>query len=1605
MRNTSLKSSPLSVMKMICIVFVIVCSLASFVCANEPSAIESSKVIQISMLSNWENTPLYLEAGEFLQEQDSTLFWNFIDEYIKHVNKDSNEKEQYDGIFKTLDIITSGYPEAKRALLKDMLSIRLSLRYYTAKVETMRQVVKSKLVDKDLLDTGIIQYNNKYLKDVSMVPLEMSITNLKPSEDQQTISMDSYEFDHIYPGNVNPVEMVDGVKKEVPVVVLYTNILSEHFKTSHNTLKYLARFGKIRYIIRYIVSDSTEKVHLQGYGFDLAIKNLEYKVMDDSAIKKDIKDGGESKTVVTIPDEDVKGFNFHKLQKRKPELTSKLSTFRSYLMAKSQESAELKVWEMKDLGVQTAQKISTSMDPLRSLKYINQNFPSIVQSLARTAVNESLRTIIESVQKTIPSTETTFLLNGLAVEIDSLNPIELSKILFKELECTSSIQGLGVSALSVQKMIAATADSIPLRFNLLPDKDEADIFVYLNNLETDYTYTSKWVKSIAALGASVGKPDDLFIAKNLMTTVLILDMADENSLALISELQNMIHTLVPTRFAIVLKTSRPADAPAEASDPADIAKIFLALRKSSLGNRGAMFFFSALSYFKRVYSPSGHVTINIIHSAFQAVLNQMGGNLRNLQQVLASTEYDEMFAKSNQYVSRLGLDSSLPQLFINGRVIATNTRSMGTTLPIALFDEFEQLKPLYKSGEISDTTQDYFSAILGSKHWAEIGNPLLTQFSVEIGQTGVQQVYKRLSSASNSLTKEKESSNIIKELVYFSHPESKGDQELLSVIVVGDFDQTKTQQIALQLLKKVAASPESKTRVALLPTAIDQLPSSHSIGKLLSITKKYKKQLVLSEVIRVLEAAISTGRKWSGIQSIIQDLSIKIERNDVWVSQSDNVFSLSSSIAKNYLDINVSLLEPVQLLLNGRVIEPQFEDVSAFVKESFAIQETIELLKAKSIQDILLQDSQVAKEQIPTLISNIRSLLGYYVDTGASRAKIPRSIPVSFTHAPANYENTPIRMTLLINPLSKVAQSLVPIVQKFSDKMNIAVDVILNPPTQVSDMPMKNYYSYVINLDSEFDKKTGEFISIPEGFITGLPESRVLTFAIDVPSSWLVQPIVAKYDLDNIRLKDLGEESVLEAVFELENIVIEGSCTDAYGQPPAGLELVLQPVATKSRVPQDTIVMSNVGYYQLKSNPGLWRLEIAQGRSSEIMSILDRATNKPIEYTEISVDSLYQGVRKLHVVRKPGQENKPILAPVGEVDKKKAAAAAAEAEKAKESDGFFSGLFGGGKKQDAVAKKEQKETIHIFSVASGHLYERFLKIMMLSVIKNTESPVKFWFLKNYLSPNFKEFIPKMAAEYGFEYELVTYKWPWWLRKQTEKQRIIWSYKILFLDVLFPLNIPKIIFVDADQVVRTDMKELWDMDLQGASLGYTPFCDSNTETEGFRFWKTGYWRDHLRGRPYHISALYVVDLMRFRKLSAGDHLRSTYDQLSRDANSLANLDQDLPNYLQHHVRIHSLPQEWLWCETWCDQKSKGKAKTIDLCNNPLTKTPKLENAVRIIDEWTSLDNEAKQLSEKFEPIIEKEQAEIIQQDEPKRIKNNEYIEDILGTINDAQKDLF
>ncbi len=262
------------------------------------------------------------------------------------------------------------------------------------------------------------------------------------------------------------------------------------------------------------------------------------------------------------------------------------------------------------------------------------------------------------------------------------------------------------------------------------------------------------------------------------------------------------------------------------------------------------------------------------------------------------------------------------------------------------------------------------------------------------------------------------------------------------------------------------------------------------------------------------------------------------------------------------------------------------------------------------------------------------------------------------------------------------------------------------------------------------------------------------------------------------------------------------------------------------------------------------------------------------------------------------------------------------------------------------------QTVHIFSVASGHLYEKLMAIMISSVRAHTKAKLKFWFIDTFLSPKFRAFVPTLAKAMDIEYDFISYKWPSWLNPQQEKQRLIWAYKILFLDVFFPLDVKRIMFLDSDQIIKADVLELYNYDLKGNVYGFVPMGNTNPATEGFRFWKQGYWAGHLKDKKYHISALFVVDLDLFRSRGVGDGLRGIYNTLSRDPNSLANLDQDLPNFAQHEFGIYSLPKEWLFCETWCDAKELGNAKTIDLCQNPLTKEPKLQMARRLAPEWVT-----------------------------------------------------
>jgi len=283
--------------------------------------------------------------------------------------------------------------------------------------------------------------------------------------------------------------------------------------------------------------------------------------------------------------------------------------------------------------------------------------------------------------------------------------------------------------------------------------------------------------------------------------------------------------------------------------------------------------------------------------------------------------------------------------------------------------------------------------------------------------------------------------------------------------------------------------------------------------------------------------------------------------------------------------------------------------------------------------------------------------------------------------------------------------------------------------------------------------------SPPVALFATLPPHKTLTLGMDVPESWLVQPVHAPYDLDNLRLDELpASERYAEAVFELEALLLTGMCADAASAAarkggdvhPRGVQLQLGTLREPARV--DTLVMSNLGYFQLKAAPGVWALSLAPGRSQELYDI--QASSGASDGAANS--------RALLPAQVPARAGDPVSVPVAMASfsgkhmllvlRKHADRMDEDVLDAPKPPTMLQKLASKATAPAPSPAADDDDTIHVFTVASGHMYERLQKIMILSAIKRTKASVKFWFIKNYMSPQMKAFVPLMAKQYGFDYE-------------------------------------------------------------------------------------------------------------------------------------------------------------------------------------------------------------------------------------------------------------
>ncbi|KAJ5137450.1 hypothetical protein N7526_003683 [Penicillium atrosanguineum] len=1159
--------------------------------------------------------------------------------------------------------------------------------------------------------------------------------------------------------------------------------------------------------------------------------------------------------------------------------------------------------EVSRLGMNSAAYVMDSEDPLGALLKLSQNFPKYSSTVAAHNASNELRNEMRiNRARMIPPGYNILWINGMQIDARQVDAFSLLDILRRERCLIQKFRDLGISGQEAVKLLShpllaeAHSDEDVQRYDFRDTLEGGDVIIWLNNLEKDSRYVD-WPSDLEAFVANAYPGQLPPVSRDLHNVIVPVDLSEpEDMLLVVKQVQTFIKRGIPVRFGLV-----PIATSAESIAQLKVAHYL----QETYGLSGLMHYLEESASKVKKGGPE--------KSVFNSVVKERQPRdekeVLPLDGLLKNEHYSTVAAHTVDYQRRLSLTGVTPHFLVNG-------------IPISREGNWMQELSMTIGRDLKLIQQGIVEGVFEEDAW-------LPEFFLG-------PAFERRNTF--LMPEDPKSVQIVDLASIFGLdvnmdmiPRVEPKEGILGgihVVVVGDFESLE----GLKLLTDALNFRKENGEVELLLVHNGALDAEGDTPNLNNIQKLITKGDDVDSILASIAQDFETDAEPQSSESLATHRRLAVKLG--FEPGTEGLVVNGRAVGPIAKEFGLSVNEISQLVAYERS-----KRIDPVARASLSLGLNTKLSKPLDLAKLI---SLVSLSSIPDVPEGIfESTPDFRLDVSDKWKTEHSVITVSNSDDPA------INVAVVLDPASEVAQTWLPILKVISELAGVQLTIFLNPKEELSELPVKRFYRYV--LESEPSFASDGSLSRPGASFTGVPVEALLTLGMDVPSSWLVAPEESAYDPDNIKLSSLKPGTNVDAIYALEHILIEGHSRDVTTKaPPRGVQLIL---GTEDNPYFDgTIIMANLGYFQFKAQPGLWQINLEPGRSEKLFKIdsVGGSGYRPQpgdENNEVTLMSFQGRTLFPRLSRKPGYEDEDVL----ETGHKSGSTMDYVSKGLNFASGILSSVGVGPK-----TVNDEQADINIFSVASGHLYELPL-------------------------PSFRAFLPHLAEEYGFSFEMVTYKWPHWLRHQREKQREIWGYKILFLDVLFPLSLDKVIFVDADQIVRTDMYDLVTHDLQDAPYGFTPMGDSRTEMEGFRFWKQGYWSTFLRGKPYHISALYVVDLNRFRALAAGDRLRGQYQMLSADPNSLSNLDQDLPNHMQHHIPIHSLPQEWLWCETWCSDEDLATAKTIDLCNNPQTKEPKLARARRQVPEWTVYDDEIAALAKR----VSREQVEFVQTGEEER----------------------
>ncbi|XP_059502942.1 UDP-glucose:glycoprotein glucosyltransferase 2 [Stegostoma tigrinum] len=667
------------------------------------------KGVTVSLDAKWPSTPLLLEISEYIAEEDNEKFWQFVDT-VKEVSylRGDSERRYYDLILKKAGQFLS-------QLKLNLLKFALSLRAYSPTVQMFQQTATDEPPPKGCSSFVAVHgehtCNTKEVKKL----LKRAANRPKPY---------LFKGDHVFPT----------MNAEVPIAILYAEIGTKEFSKFHKILSDKAGKGELTYVLRhYVQKTSSKKVHLSGYGVELAIKSTEYKALDDTHFE------GTNTTMLEDDDVDeIQGFHFQKLKQLYPDLTSQLKELRKHLIESVNDMALLKVWELQDLSFQAAARILSApvYDALKLMRDFSQNFPTKARSLTRIAVNQEMRDEIEANQKFLAETlglqpgDSALFVNGIRIDPDTHSPFSILDILRQEGKVMDGLYNLGIKDRHLSKLLSLNiypteeSPALDIRHSAIINVFQAFrtslehkhmllkklsrpvsicgvkaqlIFQWMNDLERDQKYHS-WPSSYQELLRPTFPGVIRQIRRNIFNLVMFIDPAQEEAVQLIKLAELFYQHTTPLRIGFVFVVN--ADEKIDGNQDAGVAllRVFNFIAKDSELSHA---FSSIVAIFKQVQDGES-LTVDNVVSFMKKKYPQV-----DVQNILGvDSEFDDQRKAGANYYKTSGL-GSLPQALFNGvhfNIDELNSEELETIILQKIIDAAGPFQKAVFMGQLNEHT-------------------------------------------------------------------------------------------------------------------------------------------------------------------------------------------------------------------------------------------------------------------------------------------------------------------------------------------------------------------------------------------------------------------------------------------------------------------------------------------------------------------------------------------------------------------------------------------------------------------------------------------------------------------------------------------------------------------------------------------------------------------------------------------------------------------------------------------------------------------------------------------------------------------------------------